>query len=129
MIIHKTNKMKYTFKNKISRLTVIFLILGTNILYSQTRIEGLSYLDKKPVSVEINDGKIVSVQRIDKLTDRIHAVYIAPGLIDNQVNGFAGVSFNFTGGELDKEGILKITRELWKKGGDNLFSDPYFQQW
>ncbi len=113
--------MKYIFKNKISRLTVIFLILGTNILYSQTRIEGLSYLDKKPVSVEIKDGKIVSVRRIDKLTDESHPVYVAPGLIDNQVNGFAGVSFNFTGGELNKEGILKITRELWKKGVTTYF--------
>lgn len=42
-------------------------------------------------------------------------------MIDNQVNGFAGVSFNYTEGEFDKEGIRKITRELWKKGVTTYF--------
>ncbi len=105
------------------RSLFIFLIwlLAVNTLFAQTRIEGLLYLDKKPVSVEIQDGKIVSVQQIDQLSDENHPVYIAPGLIDNQVNGFAGVSFCFGGGELNREGILKATRELWKKGVTSYF--------
>jgi N-acetylglucosamine-6-phosphate deacetylase len=81
-----------------------------------TKIEGLLYLNKKPVSVEINDGKIVKVQQIDKLSDESHPWYISPGLIDNQVNGFAGVSFCFAGGQLTQEGIIKATQELWKEG-------------
>lgn len=82
----------------------------------KTQIEGLLYLNKKPVSVEISEGKIIRIQQIEKLTDENHPVYIAPGLIDNQVNGFAGVSFCFAGGILTKEGIVKATRELWKEG-------------
>ncbi len=107
--------------DKIFLLLTLFLFLITGILHAQTKIEGLYYLDKKPVSIEIKDGKIVSIQSIEKLSDESHPYFIAPGLIDNQVNGFAGVSFNYTNGELDKEGIRKVTCELWKKGVTTYF--------
>jgi N-acetylglucosamine-6-phosphate deacetylase len=42
--------------------------------------------------------------------------YIAPGLVDNQVNGFAGVSFSLGGDGLTEEGVEKATQELWKAG-------------
>ncbi len=108
--------MKCSLELLFQKLIVFILALTMNISVAQTRIEGLLYLDNKPVSIEIKDGKIVSVQPIDKLSDESHPLFIAPGLIDNQVNGFAGVSFCFGGGELNKEGILKATRELWGKG-------------
>lgn len=85
-------------------------------LQAQQIVEGLSCLDGSPISVEIAEGKIVRVQPLEKLSDESRAVYIAPGLIDNQVNGFAGVSFTFGGSELTPEGVRKATRELWKKG-------------
>jgi N-acetylglucosamine-6-phosphate deacetylase len=98
-------------------MSAIFILLNiVNQLSAQTIIEGLYYLDKKPVAIEIKDGKIVSVKNIEKLSDQGHQVFVAPGLIDNQVNGFAGVSFCFAGGQLTREGIFKATRELWKKG-------------
>jgi len=87
-----------------------------SVLQAQQIVEGLSCLDGSPVSVEIAEGKIVRVQPLKKLSDERQAVYIAPGLIDNQVNGFAGVSFTFGGSELTAEGVRKATRELWKKG-------------
>lgn len=108
--------MNYTLEQLFKKLIVFILTLTVNASFAQTKIEGLLYTDSKPVSVEIKDGKIVSIQPIDKLSDESHPFFIAPGLIDNQVNGFAGVSFCFGGGELNKEGILKATRELWKKG-------------
>ena len=96
-------------------ITVIFLMTFANILIARTKVEGLLYLTKKPVSVEIEDGMIVRIREVKRLSDP-HPVFIAPGLIDNQVNGFAGVSFCFAGGELTREGIFKATQELWKKG-------------
>jgi len=113
--------MKSLLVFKINLLIAIFFIFEIDVLYSQNKVEGLWYIDKKPVSVEMKDGKIVSIERIGKLSDERHVVYIAPGLIDNQVNGFAGVSFNYTEGELHQEGIRKITRELWKKGVTTYF--------
>lgn len=47
------------------------------ISFGQTKIEGLFYLDKTPVSVEIKDGKIVEVKRIEKLSDEKNPLYIA----------------------------------------------------
>ena len=96
-------------------ILIAFLIVNMGGLKSQT-IEGIHYADGKPVQVKISHGKIVLVQRIEKLSDENNKLIIAPGFFDNQVNGFAGVSFSFGGSNLTAEGIEKATRELWKKG-------------
>jgi len=80
------------------------------------RIEGLLYLDNSPVSIEINDGRIMKITRIKELSENCKRVYIAPGFIDNQVNGYAGTSFVFGGSNLNIEGIEKSTKALWKEG-------------
>lgn len=93
---------------------LIALILMMNISNAQTRLEGLLYLDKKPISVEIADGKIINVQPIENLSDPSHPVYIAPGLIDIQINGFMGV--DFAGQDLNTEDIRKTVKALWAHG-------------
>lgn len=79
-------------------------------------IEGISYLDQKPVRIEIEDGKIKSVTRISKLSAENSGIFVAPGLFDNQVNGYLGISFVDIGGELTPEGVKTITKALWEKG-------------
>ena len=80
-------------------------------------IEGIFYLDHAPVRVEIANGKITNIVRIAELSDKNNKYYIAPGLIDNQVNGYNGISFVFKGGsELTEEGVEEITNALWKAG-------------
>lgn len=79
-------------------------------------VEGLSYLDNSPVRVEFTDGKISRVVKIKKLSDPASPLYVAPGLFDNQINGYKGVSFVDMGGELTLEGITLITKSLWEKG-------------
>jgi len=79
-------------------------------------IEGLLYSDGKPVAISIKEGKIASISRKGKPASQGQDLYVAPGLIDNQVNGFAGVSFTFGGEELTIEGVKKATVELWKTG-------------
>jgi N-acetylglucosamine-6-phosphate deacetylase len=79
-------------------------------------VEGIHYLDNSPVSILIKDGRISSIKRIDKLQDESKRFFIAPGLIDNQVNGFAGVSFVFGGGQLTIDGVHKATKALWESG-------------
>lgn len=108
--------MKDHINHQIKFFLLLLLILMVNISYGQIKIEGLLYLDKTPVSVEIMDGKIVEVKRIPKLSDESRPLYISPGLIDNQVNGYMGISFAFGGSELTNEGIKKATVGLWAKG-------------
>ncbi len=115
MIMNK--KLKY----RLRFLLLIATVLIINTSFGQITIEGLYYLDKKPVSLEIRDGKIVSVQQLDKLSDENPCFYIAPGLIDNQVNGYGGVSFTFGGADLTETGIKKATEGLWSKGVTTYF--------
>jgi N-acetylglucosamine-6-phosphate deacetylase len=102
-------------------IVVIFLSgCGTEMETGQ-RIEGLLYTDNSPVSIEIVSGKIKKITRIKALSGENRNIYIAPGLIDTQVNGYAGVSFSFSGGGLTPEGIKKATRALWETGVTTYF--------
>ena len=103
-------------KRFLASLIVLLVIFSAFKINAQQTIEGMHYLTGKPVQVKIENGKIVSVKEIKKLKDADKAVFIAPGFFDNQVNGFAGVSFAFGESDLTAEGIEKATRELWKFG-------------
>jgi N-acetylglucosamine-6-phosphate deacetylase len=94
-------------------LLILFFLINMPGINAQT-IEGIHYADGKPVQVKITDGKIESVQYVEKISD--DNLIIAPGFFDNQVNGFAGVSFIFGKSDLTVEGVEKATHELWKKG-------------
>lgn len=107
---------KTHYKN-FQKLVFLLVISFINIfLYGQQTVTGVLYSDNKPVSITIKEGKISAIKRIKKLPAGSENLYIAPGLIDNQVNGFAGVSFTFGGEELTVEGVKKATEELWKTG-------------
>ncbi len=80
------------------------------------QLEGIHYRDKTPVRIDIKDGNIVGIEQIARLTDRSNETIIAPGLIDNQVNGYIGYSFVNTGKELTLEGIKDLTAAFWKAG-------------
>lgn len=103
---------------KIFGLSIPFigLLISTFVLQAQEKIEGLFYYDHSPVSIEIRDGKIFQITRLEKLPEGVPEVFIAPGFFDNQVNGFAGVTFALGGGELTLDGVKKATKELWKYG-------------
>lgn len=76
-------------------------------------VEGLLYLDGKAVRIEIVDGKISQVKQLEPDAGSAE-LYVAPGLIDIQVNGYMGVDFSDQ--ELTREHMLKATRALWKEG-------------
>jgi len=94
---------------------MIFMIGITNI-YAQEVIEGLHYKTGQPVQIVVKDGKIKEIRPIKTLSSTSEKVFLAPGFFDNQVNGFAGVSFAFGESDLTTDGIKKATSELWKQG-------------
>jgi len=81
-------------------------------------IEGYFYLDSKPVSIKIINDRIAVIQHLEAETG-IPEEYIAPGLIDVQINGYMGV--DFSGEDLTLNEIRKATRELWKEGVTTFF--------
>ena len=78
-----------------------------------TYVEGMLYLDGKPIRIEIVDGKITQIKHLGSSAG-FPEVYVAPGLIDIQVNGYKGVDFSDQ--ELTREQMLEATRALWKEG-------------
>ncbi len=78
------------------------------------KIEGILYSDNSQVSLEIEEGVIRRVERKEQPPGKTAGPYIAPALIDNQVNGYIG--FEFSRPDLSPEDMLKIVREHRKNG-------------
>ncbi|MEN8203765.1 MAG: N-acetylglucosamine-6-phosphate deacetylase [Bacteroidota bacterium] len=76
-------------------------------------VEGILYLDGNPVSIEISDQQIVRINPVSP-EDKQPEYYIAPGLIDIQINGYMGI--NFADQDLSLEEIRIATKALWKEG-------------
>lgn len=108
--------MKPPGKKLLACLTAALLFLLAGCSGGHSDITGVFYADNEPVSVTIRDGKILAVKKILRLPEERAGLIVAPGFIDNQVNGFAGISFTFGGGELTADGVRKATLELWKTG-------------
>jgi N-acetylglucosamine-6-phosphate deacetylase len=89
----------------------------------------MNYLDYSPVSVEFENGIITKVERINTLSDNKNPLYIAPGLIDIQINGYLSISFSLEGaenttassGQLSVADVKKITEALWEEGVTTYF--------
>jgi len=116
MIIMNNYKMKNTI------VIVIFYFVSSFIIYAgqidTLVLAGRFYLDNTPVIIKITDGKL-SVIEHKETEDGLSDVYIAPGLIDIQINGYMGV--DFSGKDLTINDIRKATRELWKEGVTTFF--------
>jgi N-acetylglucosamine-6-phosphate deacetylase len=93
------------------------------------RIEGIDYLSQCPIAINISDGKIQEIERINQLSGKDNNTFISPGLIDIQVNGYNSVSFSLDGlgksikdtDELTSDKIKKVTEALWKEGVTTYF--------
>jgi N-acetylglucosamine-6-phosphate deacetylase len=77
-------------------------------------IRGIHYATGKPVSLEIKDGRIVAISEADWLADEEMDLIIAPGLIDNQINGYANV--DFSGKNLSSGGVIESAQAIWRDG-------------
>ncbi|MDZ7374588.1 MAG: N-acetylglucosamine-6-phosphate deacetylase [candidate division KSB1 bacterium] len=97
---------------------VMLVVMGQVAANAQPRVREVCarfYLDGAPVRVRIDpQGVIAAVERPAACEGEAEQLYVAPGLIDNQVNGYAGVSF--AEDTLKVEDVRRATRALWKTG-------------
>ncbi|MBI4661844.1 MAG: N-acetylglucosamine-6-phosphate deacetylase [Verrucomicrobia bacterium] len=88
-------------------------------------IAALHYLTRRPTVVRWKDGIITSVEPASSLES--DDVWIAPALVDLQINGYAGVDFqrdDFTGADL-----LKAARRLRADGCSRFFFTLITNAW
>ena len=90
----------------------MFLVNGQNVL------QGRHYLTHQPIEITLVNRLIKELELVENnLPDP--ELYIAPGLIDIQINGYVGV--DFSGPDLTVEGVRQATRALWKAGVTSYF--------
>ena len=77
-------------------------------------IEGIHYETGKPVCIEIYDGFIGKINKKAGLINGKQNLFIAPGLIDNQINGYANV--DFSGNNLSVDDVISATHSIWREG-------------
>lgn len=99
-------------------LLTLLILSSTSSPIEKNNIHGILYSDNSFVSITMENGKISELQKI-KNSKNTSNVYIAPGLIDVQINGYMGV--DFSGPDLTVEGVKKATKALWKAGVTTYF--------
>ena len=77
-------------------------------------INGIHYATGNPVRIEIVDGLIGNIIEISRLKDENKNLFIAPGLIDNQINGYANV--DFSGSNLSAGDVIGATKAILRDG-------------
>ena len=80
---------------------------------ARRRIVGRHYLTGDAVEVAFEGGRIRGIRPPEGRVPE-NAARIGPGLVDLQVNGYAGLDFN--SGALEEEHVRGITRALWREG-------------
>jgi N-acetylglucosamine-6-phosphate deacetylase len=78
--------------------------------------QGKDYRTGQPIVVKTENGLIVE---IEKGQDGKDLPWIAPGLVDLQVNGYGGVDFNSLPLSVDE--IQNVIERLWKEGVTQFF--------
>jgi N-acetylglucosamine-6-phosphate deacetylase len=85
-----------------------------NIRKNPFTIEGIHYETGKIVRIEIGNGIIQKVKETKNKGNRDSGFFIAPGLIDNQMNGYTGIDFSHE--SFTVEGMRTAARAAWKDG-------------
>ena len=107
------------------RLKYLIFLLSLHFIFSMSlfagqpserTIKAYFYRDGEPVAIKIAEEQIVKIDHLpeDAMEPESPKTYIAPGLVEVQINGYMGV--DFAGEDLTLDGVRKATKALWKEG-------------
>ncbi|HZK67592.1 MAG TPA: N-acetylglucosamine-6-phosphate deacetylase, partial [Chloroflexota bacterium] len=79
------------------------------------RLFGRHYATGEPVELRVEDERITSIDRLEGIAaEQVGSLWLAPTLVDLQVNGFGGWDLNSA--ETSSAHLLGTTRALWSAG-------------
>jgi N-acetylglucosamine-6-phosphate deacetylase len=82
-------------------------------------VTALHYQTGKPVTIAIRDGRIREAAPRELSSPLDELPYVAPGLVDLQINGYGGIDLN--GPALSPEDVSSLVRSVWREGVTTLF--------
>ncbi|CAN7748810.1 N-acetylglucosamine-6-phosphate deacetylase [Paenibacillus sp. LjRoot56] len=82
-------------------------------------IHGKHYITGESIVVTVNEGIITDIRNEPGDSNYKDKCYIAPGLVDLQMNGCMGIDLNVF--PIDSERVHSIVREVWKEGVTTFF--------
>lgn len=77
-------------------------------------VKAIHFETGRPVKIDIADGLIIDVSKTGSAGLSGLNMYVAPGLIDNQINGYIGVDFSAT--DLTLADMLRAVKAIQKDG-------------
>ncbi|GGG07410.1 N-acetylglucosamine-6-phosphate deacetylase [Paenibacillus abyssi] len=86
--------------------------------HKQVTLEGRLIHDARPYRITLQDGTISRLELLQE-DGRDDLPWIGPGLIDLQINGYAGIDFNTA--SLSAQDVTEVTARLWKQGVTSFF--------
>src|SRR5882724_7120671 len=89
------------------------------------RLHAWHYDTRKPVHLSWRDGRIVSLSEIDEKPEK--NIWIAPPLLDLQINGYAGVDFQQD--DVAEAELLSAVRALRRDGCAKFFLTLITDEW
>jgi len=114
--------MKFRYRIRIDIFFIglfAFTILKLNVMAQDLIYSGYLPDHQQHVSVTVKDGIIEKIESTKPSASQDSKMYISPGMIDTQVNGYASISFNTEG--LTEEKVLEMTQAMWKEGVTTFF--------
>jgi N-acetylglucosamine-6-phosphate deacetylase len=90
-----------------------------NTIRDPAILTGIHYETGKTVKIEINDGVIQGISELKKPEGKNANLFVAPGLIDNQTNGYAGIDFSHE--TFTPDGMRTAAKAIWRDGVTTFF--------
>ena len=75
------------------------------------KFNGRTLFHNTPIEIVLTDGRVQTIRKVDSINSN---TWIAPALIDIQVNGFAGFDLNVA--TVTSDDVLAMVRALWRVG-------------
>lgn len=88
------------------------------ILENQLLIEGIHYKSGKPISIQVENGRISSIEAKSDKADK-DLPWIGPGFVDLQLNGHIGHNFHRL--PYQEGMVLEVISKLWSEGVTSFF--------